>query len=246
MDSNNNDTEVPEDQLEEHALQLDAKDCECRSKAKAKPQRKEPADSSSGIIPMNRRTWIDIEPKKHSLSAYQVLKKAIHLLRHSQQVHREEDGAVHFWRIKEHLQNQFPQSIHWCDDRWKSCLAAGGGAKRRFQYCTDISGIIVYFRVLQGHSGRNLIDPSLQDNVVIQSGFFHHVYHNGCALNLHSIINNGLIPGGQNSSKRQTVFFLHIDPRDKSHKGPEKIDLNVPRRAQYLDNAWKRHQDAVY
>ena len=26
MDSNNNDTEVPEDQLEEHALQLDAKD----------------------------------------------------------------------------------------------------------------------------------------------------------------------------------------------------------------------------
>ena len=40
MDSNNNDTEVPEDQLEEHALQLDAKDFACRSKAKAKPQRK--------------------------------------------------------------------------------------------------------------------------------------------------------------------------------------------------------------
>ena len=38
MDSNNNDTEVPEDQLEEHALQLDAKDFACRSKAKAKPQ----------------------------------------------------------------------------------------------------------------------------------------------------------------------------------------------------------------
>ena len=33
---------------------------------------------------------------------------------------------------------------------------------------------------------------------------------------------------------------------DKSHKDPEKIDLNVPRRAQYLHNAWKRHQDAVY
>ena len=31
MDSNNNDTEVPEDQLEEHALQLDAKDFACRS-----------------------------------------------------------------------------------------------------------------------------------------------------------------------------------------------------------------------
>ena len=68
----------------------------------------------------------------------------------------------------------------------------------------------------------------------IQSGFFHHIYHIGCAFNLHSIINSGLIPGGQSSSKRQTVFFLTIDPRDKEHKDPEKIDLNVPRRAQYL------------
>ena len=33
---------------------------------------------------------------------------------------------------------------------------------------------------------------------------------------------------------------------DKSHKDPNVIDLNVPRRAQYLHSAWKRHQDAVY
>ena len=59
-----------------------------------------------------------------------------------------------------------------------------------------------------------------------------------------SIISSGLIPGGQNSSKRQTVFFLPVDPRDKSHKDPDEIDLNVPRRAQYLHNAWKRLQDA--
>ena len=125
-------------------------------------------------------------------------------------------------------------------------MAAGGGAKRRYQYCTDTSGTIVYFRALQGHSERNHIDPLLQDNVVIQRGFFQHIYHIGCAFNLHSIINNGLIPGGQNSSKRQTVFFLPVDPRDKGHKDPEKIDLNVPRRAQYLHSAWKKHQDAVY
>ena len=67
----------------------------------------------------------------------------------------------------------------------------------------------------------------------------------GCAFNLHSIINNGLIPGGQNSSKRQTVF-LPIDPRDKEHKDPAKIDFNEPRRAQYLHSAWKKHQDAVF
>ena len=97
MNLNNNETEIPEVQLEEYALKLDAKDFACRSKAKAKPQRKEPADSSSTIIPMNRRNWIDIEPGKHSHSAYEVSKKVIHLLRHSQQVHREENGAVHFW-----------------------------------------------------------------------------------------------------------------------------------------------------
>ena len=73
---------------------------------------------------------------------------------------------------------------------------------------------------------------------MIPSGFFQYIYHIGCGFNLHSIINNGLIRGGQNLSKRQTVFFLHIDPRDKDHEDPEKLT--------YLHNAWKKHQDAVY
>ena len=60
MDSNNNDTEVPEDQTEEQALQLNVKDFACRSKAKAKPQRREPAGYSPSIIPMNERNWIYI------------------------------------------------------------------------------------------------------------------------------------------------------------------------------------------
>ena len=33
---------------------------------------------------------------------------------------------------------------------------------------------------------------------------------------------------------------------DKNHKDPDTIDLNVPRHAQYMHKAWKRHQDAVY
>ena len=111
------------------------------------------------------------------LSAYEISKKVINLLRHSQTVQREDDGAVQFWKIKNYLRNQFPQVQHWSDDRWILCLAAGGGPKRRYQYCTDISGTIVYLRALQGHSGCNLIDPSLQDNVLIQRGFFQHIYH---------------------------------------------------------------------
>ena len=150
--------------------------------------------------------------------------------------------------FKEHLQSHFSQIPCWSDNRWKACLAAAGGAKRRYQYCTDVSGIIVYLRALQGHSGRNLIDLSLQDNVMIQSEFFHHIYRVGCAFNLHSIINHGLIPGGQNSSKRQTVFFLPVDPmRQRTLMVLKRSTWDAPRHAQYLQSdAWKKHQDVVF
>ena len=160
-------------------------------------------------------------------------------------MYREEDGAVHFWRMKEHLQSQFPQSIYWSDGRWKACLAAGGGDKRRFKYCSDASGTIVYFRALQGHSGRNLIDPSLQDNVVIQSNFFQYIYHVGCAFNVHSIIKSGLIPGGQASGRGHTVFFLPVDPMDKKHEDPDTIDLEATRLAQYMHEAWKKQKTCI-
>ena len=98
----------------------------------------------------------------------------------------------------------------------KLVLAAGGGSKRRYQYCSDNLGTIIYLRALQGHSGSNLIDPTLQDNVLIGPGIFPYIYHVGCTFNLYSIVNNGLIPGGQNLSRRQTVFFLPVDPRYES------------------------------
>ena len=244
VDSNYNNTEVPADLPEEQASQSSVKVIAARSKAKSKPQKRKTVELPS-TIPMNERKWIDIGPGDSSLSAYEVSKKVINLLRHNQTVQREDDGAVQFWRVKFHLRNQFPQNQYWSDDRWKVCVAAGGGSKRRYQYCSDNSGKILHLRALQGHSGRNLIDPLLQDNVIIQCGLFRHIYHIGCAFNLHSIINNGLIPGGQDSSRRQTVFFLPNDPRDKEHQDPEHIDFSVPRRAQYLHSAWKKHQDAV-
>ena len=67
-----------------------------------------------------------------------------------------------------------------------------------------------------------------------------------CAFDLYSIIDNGLILGGQDSSRRQTLSFLLFDPRDKEHQDPEHIDFSVPRRARYLHSAWKKHQDAVF
>ena len=130
IDSNFNNTKVPADLPEEQESQQNVKIFAAKSKAKAKPRRREPVDLPR-IIPMNERKWIDIEPEESSLSAYEISKKVIHLLRHCQTVQREDDGAVQFWRIKNFLQDQFPQIPLWPDDRWKACLAAGGGAKRR-------------------------------------------------------------------------------------------------------------------
>ena len=93
-------------------------------------------------------------------------------------------------------------------------IASGKCAWREEEETTKDSSTVLILQeqlciseLFKEHSGRNLIDPSLQDNSVISSNFFQYIYHIGCAFNLHSIINNGLIPGGQNSSKWQTVFF---------------------------------------
>ena len=243
--SNQDNTEIPADPSENQVPQTSIKVIAARSKAKAKPQQRELVDTTA-TIPMHERRWIDIEPSEQTLAAYDLSKKVISLFRHNQTVQREKDGAIEFYRIKFYLRNHSSQAQHWSDDRWKACLAAGGGSKRRYQYCSDDSETILYLRALQGHSGNNLVDPTLQDNVLIVSGIFHYIYHIGSAFNLHSIINNGLIPGGQDLSRRQTVFFLPIDPRDTDHKDPEHIDFFVPRRARYVHSAWKRHQDAVF
>ena len=60
------------------------------------------------------------------------------------------------------------------------------------------------FKVIQG---RNLIDPTLQDNVVFPSNVFQYIYHIGCAINLHSIVDSGLVPGRQHLNNRQTVIL---------------------------------------
>ena len=115
---NNSEQETSEVQFKENALKLDASDFACRSKARAKPQRREPAGPSTRTIPIGERTWTDVEPGEHSISDYEVSKKLIHLLRHGN-LPREDDGAIEFWRIKDNLQKNFLHCHHWSDDKWK-------------------------------------------------------------------------------------------------------------------------------
>ena len=61
-------------------------------------------------------------------------------------------------------------------------MTGGGGNKKRFQYCTDPSGQeILCLRALQGHSGHNLIDLSLQGQCINSEQFLRvHLSHRMC------------------------------------------------------------------
>ena len=170
-ENDNNEQETSEMQFEHFALKTNVLAYASRSKARVKPQRRTPASSSTRTLPIGERKWNDVEPEDYSPVAYPVSKQLSTLLLHGHPP-REDDGAIEFWRIKEYLRNDLMQSQHWSDEKWKSTMTKGGGNKNIFQYCTDSSGAILYLRALQGHSGRSLIDPTLQDNVIIPDGFF--------------------------------------------------------------------------
>ena len=157
-DSIEDDTENLADSQEEEGVPTSSGVVAARSKAKAKPQPRESTGTTT--IPIHGRRWIDIEPSKQDLESYDLSKKVVNLLRHSQKLHREE-GAIQFYKIKFHLRDHHSQIQNWSDDRWIACLAERGGSKRRYQYCSDNLGSIIYLRALQGHSGSNLIEPSL-------------------------------------------------------------------------------------
>ena len=167
MNLNNNEQEIREVQLEEYALKLDAIDFACRSKAKAKPQGREPACSSLRTVPIGKRTWTDGEPGKFSFSDCEVSKKVMYLLRHSQHVYREEDGADQFWRIKENLQKYFLYYPH---------LASGKHARQEEEETRkDFSIVLILLEQL-------CISELFKYNVIIQSNFFQCIYHVGCAI----------------------------------------------------------------
>ena len=194
----NNEQENSEMQFEEYALRLNASDFASCSKAKAKPQRRDSASSIARTVPIRERIWTDVWTRRifnfwlwsvgetdQSSSSWKSTSRR-----------RWSDWILENKWFFENTQND---CHHWSDDKWKNSMAGGGGGnKKRFQYCTDSSGEILCLRALQGHSGRSLVDPTLQDNVVIPNGFFQYICHFVCAINLHSIINPGLIPGGQN------------------------------------------------
>ena len=202
-DSNQNNTVPATNKCHKPVSRLSA-----RSKAKAKPQPRVLVGTTA-TIPIHERRWIDIEPSEQNLASYDLSKKVINLLRHNQTLQREEDGAIEFYKIKFSSSKSSSTSTSiGLMNVGKLVWLQEEDTKRRCQYCSDDSGRILFLRALQGHSGSNLINLMLQDNIVIGSGIFHYIYHVGCAFNLYSIVSNGLVLGGQNLSRRTDSSIL--------------------------------------
>ena len=140
---------------------------------------------------------------------------------------------------KNHLQNHFLYCHHWSDEKWNSSMA-GGRQKKIFQYCSDSSRTILYLRALQGRSGRNSIDPPLQDNVLIPNGFPQlHLSRRMCNQFHHQF----RIDTGRTKFEQQIDSILSAcGSHGQRHKDPDTIDLEAPRIAQYMHEAWKKHQ----
>ena len=169
MDSNNNDTEVPEDQSEEPALQLDVKDFAYRSKEKAKPQKKgtSPGWLFTKDIPIDER--IDIEPGNYStcIRSFEESDSSSSSFSASTSRRGWSGSSLQNKIFRVNFQKFLIDLTIDGKHAWQQEEEQKGDIKCRI----DDSGTIVCFRSLQGHSGRNLIDPSMQDNVVIHGGF---------------------------------------------------------------------------
>ena len=120
--------ETSEMQFEDFALKTHELVFASRSKAKAKPQRRTSACSSTRTIPIGERSWTDIEPETCSSIAYPVSNQLSALLRHGH-LPREEDGAIEFWRLKDYLRNEFENSRYWSDAK----VEEHNGRRRRQQ-----------------------------------------------------------------------------------------------------------------
>ena len=115
---------------------------------------------------------------------------------------------------------------------------ARGRNKKRYQYCTDLSGaIILHYRTMllfpATSSSERLLPIHLSCRVCNQFTFHHQLR----------------IDTWRSKFEQQTdsiLFACGSYGQKKSHKDRETIDLSVSRHAQYMHKAWKRHQNTVH
>ena len=139
----------------------------------------------------------------------------IRLLRHEDSMYIEEDGAARFEELGSIFRSRNEVTSHWPIRTWINFLRKGGGPKKRFHFSLNPASPdhFLHIRPIQGDSGSATVDPTLQDNVLLQDDFIEYIYHVGNAHDIHSIIQSGLSPGCTSLRKgRHAVHFTTVNP----------------------------------
>ena len=155
---------------------------------------------------------------------FQCRQKLINLLRHGHNMYLEkDDGASWILENKRLSSGFFLCTLNiGLTERWKSTMARGGGNKKKIS--------VLYWCLqeticLPPSSSRSFRTQSCWSFITWQCDWFRSDFFQYdlsrwmCNQSYSPFINSGLIPGGQILSKRQTVFFLPVDPMDKESQG---------------------------
>ena len=108
---------------------------------KQKPQKRESVEFTEHLFQWMKESGLIFEPAEPSLSLRtRSRRKSSNFFDIIKQHKREDDGAVQFWRIKFHLQNQSPQNLLLVGWSLESML----GSRRRIK--KKISVLFWYYR----------------------------------------------------------------------------------------------------
>ena len=184
--------------------------------------------------------------------------------RHSQEVYREADGAVHHDQVideckkkqsdntgywSDEMKKEFVNAPHWSIEKWVAVLAKGGGQKKRFEYWlnSNYPHQFLHLRAIQGHLG-STINPALQDPVLLPEGFTEFFFLSRWKRKRIEVNREPRFDARRSHLRtgRQAVFFTIVNPMDNQDgKGETLCDLSQARIAPYK-NTWKRFQNTVF
>ena len=182
--------------------------------AKARPRQKPKAALTSVAIPVLERKWVDIETHDHTIISVMKCQKPSpgwhDMIFHPSRKRRSDPLQLHHWRVQE-------EEVRRCFAMATWRLDIDPGTRRRSEDKISILRESKLFQsipvpsAIQGHSGDNAVDPTLQDNELLPKGFTEYIYHIWNANELNSITRNGFTPGGT-SLKERSGLLHHSEP----------------------------------
>ena len=95
------------------------------------------------------------------------------------------DGAIHWKSMSSKPRYAFLKDggdtvadDDWINHVWK------GSSKTRFQFCTNSCHDLLKIRVIQGHTGGEVIAPELMGHVAVPFQWKGFLFHRGCSFNM--------------------------------------------------------------